>query len=223
QPVAEVIRRNWREIILSALVRMSEQAPFYIFTTFVLAYGVKDLKFSNNFMLVSVFLAAIVSLATVPLAGHFSDRFGRRRLYAVGAVLIAVFAFPYFAMLQSMVGAVVILAVILSLIPHDLQYGPQAALIAENFTGRMRFSGAAIGYQLASVVAGGPAPLIATALFGAFHSTVPVAIYLIFCVVVTLIALYFIPNRQHIDHSVEYDEAEGTGQATQGTTTPSPA
>jgi MFS family permease len=206
QPVVEVVRRSWREILLSMFVRMSEQAPFYVFTVFVLAYGVKTLKFTNNFMLVSVFLAACVSLVTIPLAAHMSDRFGRRLVYGIGVVLIGVFAFPYFALLDSRVTGLVVLAVILSLIPHDLQYGPQASLIAENFTGRLRYSGASIGYQLASVIAGGPAPLIATALLAAYKSPVPIAIYLIGCAVVSLVALVLIPDRSRADHNVEYDE-----------------
>ena len=206
QPVLEVINRSWREILLSTFVRMSEQAPFYVFTVFVLTYGVKTLKFTNNFMLVSVFFAACLSLATIPLAAHLSDRFGRRLVYGIGVVAVAVIAFPYFALLDTRLTGLVVLAVILSLIPHDLQYGPQASLIAENFTGRLRYSGASIGYQLASVIAGGPAPLIATALLARFHSAVPIAIYLVGCAVVSMVALVLIPNRAHADHSVEYDE-----------------
>jgi len=208
QPVVEVIRRSWREIVLSMFVRMAEQAPFYVFTVFVLSYGVKTLKFSNNFMLTSVFVAALLSLVTIPLAAHLSDRFGRRLVYGIGVVLVAVIAFPYFALLDTKVAGLVVLAAILSLIPHDLQYGPQASLIAENFTGRLRYSGASIGYQLASVIAGGPAPLIATALLAAYHSTVPIALYLVGCAVVSFIALALIPNRASADHTVEYDEDE---------------
>jgi metabolite-proton symporter len=206
QPVVTVIRRSPREILLSMFLRLSEQAPFYVFTVFVLAYGVKTLKFSNSFMLTSVFVAAILSLVTIPLAGHLSDRYGRRQVYAVGVLLVAVLAFPYFAMLNSRTAWLVVLAVILSLIPHDLQYGPQASLIAESFTGRLRYSGASIGYQLASVIAGGPAPLIAAALLAGFHSTVPIAIYLVGCAVVSLIAVALMPDRSRADHSVEYDQ-----------------
>jgi metabolite-proton symporter len=206
QPVLEVLRRSWREVVLSMFVRMSEQAPFYVFTVFVLAYGVKTLKFSNNFMLTSVFVAACLSLVTIPLAAHLSDRYGRRRVYGIGVVLVAVLAFPYFGLLNTKMAGLVVLAVILSLIPHDLQYGPQASLIAENFTGRLRYSGASIGYQLASVIAGGPAPLIATALLAAYHSSVPISIYLVGCAVVSMIALVLIPIRDSADHNVEYDE-----------------
>ena len=211
QPVAEVIQKNWREIILAALVRMSEQAPFYIFTAFVLSFGTKTLGFTTNFMLTAVFIAAFLSLVTIPLAGHLSDRVGRRLIYGTGAALVGIFAFPYFGLLQTKLAGLVILGVVLSLIPHDLQYGPQASLIAENFTGRLRYSGATLGYQLASVVAGGPAPLIATALLGYYHSTVPIALYIVGCAIVSLLALAALPNRQHADHTVEYEE--GTAAA----------
>ncbi|MFN2451267.1 MAG: MFS transporter [Candidatus Dormibacteria bacterium] len=205
QPVAEVIARNWREILGSMFVRLSEQAPFYIFTAFVLSYGVEHLKFGKNFMLLAVFAASVVSLITVPLAGHLSDRFGRRQVYGVGVIGIGLFAFPYFAMLDSKSAALVVLAVIISLIPHDLQYGPQAALIAESFTGRVRYSGASLGYQLASVIAGGPAPLIATALLVHYKSSATIAGYLVLCAVVSLIALLRMPDRAALDHKAEYD------------------
>jgi MFS family permease len=208
QPVVEAVTRNWREIVLSMFVRMAEQAPFYVFTVFALTYGVKILGFSNNFMLVSVIVAACLSLLTIPLAAYLSDRFGRRLVYGIGVVLLAVLAFPYFALMNSKLVVLVVLAAVLSLIPHDFQYGPQASLIAENFTGRLRYSGASIGYQLASVVAGGPAPLIAAALLAAYHSSVPISIYLVGCAVVSMIALVLIPNRSHVDHDVEYDEVE---------------
>jgi MFS family permease len=220
QPVAEVVSRNWREILLSMFVRMAEQAPFYVFTVFMLTYGVKILGFTNDFMLLAVVVAACLSLLTIPLAADLSDRFGRRLITGIGVVLLAVFAFPYFALLNSKVAVLVVLAVILSLIPHDVQYGPQASLIAENFTGRLRYSGASIGYQLASVIAGGPAPLIAVALLGAFHSSVPIAIYLVGCAVVSMIALVLIPNRSHVDHRVEYDEGETDTEAASGTVQP---
>jgi MFS family permease len=193
-PIAEVIVRQPKEIILSALLRMAEQAPFYIFTAFIFAYAVGTLKMNRDFILTAVMVAAVVSFFTIPIAGHLSDRIGRKNMYLIGAATMGVFGFIYFAMIGTASPAVVFLAIVLSLIPHDLQYGPQAALIAEAFTPRLRYSGASLGYQLASIIAGGPAPLIATALFASYKSGYAVAVYIALCAVVSLISTAMMPD-----------------------------
>jgi len=205
-PILEVIKRQPKEIILSAFARMAEQAPFYIFTAFVFAYAVGTLKMPREFTLTAVLVAACVSFVTIPLAGHLSDRIGRRRMYLIGAVLTGVFGFVYFKLIDTTVPWLVFLAIVLSLIPHDLMYGPQAALIAEAFTPRLRYSGASLGYQLASVIAGGPAPLIATALFAQYHSSTMIAVYIAACAVVSVIATALMPDYTGKDISKEYDE-----------------
>jgi MFS family permease len=193
-PVIEVVARQPKEIILSALLRMSEQAPFYIFTAFIFAYAVGTLHLSRNLILTSVMVAACVSFFTIPLAGHWSDQIGRKKMYLIGVVLMGVFGFVYFAMVDTASPVLVFIAIVLSLIPHDLQYGPQAALIAESFTPRLRYSGASLGYQLASIIAGGPAPIIATALFASYHSGYSVAWYIAACAVVSLISAAMMPD-----------------------------
>src|SRR5262249_61417018 len=145
------------------------------------------LGFGTNFLTNSVALAAAVSLFSVPFFGHLSDRIGRKRMYITGAVLTGLYALPYFGLLNTGTGVLVVLAIVLSLIPHDMQYGPQAALIAETFPTRLRYSGAGIGYQLASVVAGGPAPLLAVWLLHTFGSSIPIALYIILRAVVAAI------------------------------------
>jgi len=204
-PIIEVIKRQPKEIILSALLRMAEQAPFYIFTAFVFAYAVGTLKMSRDFILAAVMVAAVVSFFTIPIAGHLSDRIGRKTMYLIGAAVMGVFGFVYFAMVDTATPALVFIAIVLSLIPHDLQYGPQAALIAEAFTPRLRYSGASLGYQLASIVAGGPSPLIATALFAAYHSGYAIAIYIAICAVISLISAALMPDYTGKDISAEYD------------------
>jgi metabolite-proton symporter len=207
-PIAEVIRRQPREIILSALLRMAEQAPFYIFTAFVFAYATGTLKMSRDFVLTAVLVASVVSFVTIPLAGHISDRIGRRKMYLIGSVVTGVFGFVYFGMLDTAVPWAVFLAIVLSLIPHDIMYGPQAALIAEAFTPRLRYSGASLGYQLASIIAGGPAPLIATALFAAYHNGYAIAIYIAACAVVSLVSAALMPDYTGKDISAEYDSVK---------------
>jgi MFS family permease len=185
---------------------MAEQAPFYIFTAFVFSYGTGTLKLSRDLVLVAVLVASIVSFVTIPLSGHVSDRIGRRRMYVIGAVAMGIFGFIYFGLLDTAMPALVFLAIVLSLIPHDMMYGPQAALIAEALTPRLRYSGASLGYQLASIIAGGPAPLIATALFAAWRSGYVIAVYILACAVVTLISTAFMPDYTGRDISMEYDE-----------------
>jgi metabolite-proton symporter len=205
-PVIEVFKKHTKEIILSAFVRMAEQAPFYIFTAFVFAYATGTLHMSRDFILIAVLVAACVSFVSIPLSGYISDRIGRRNMYMIGAAAVGVFGFIYFAMVDTAAPALVFIAIVLSLIPHDMMYGPQAALIAEAFTPRLRYSGASLGYQFASIIAGGPAPLIATWLFATYHSGYAISIYIAACAVVSLVSAALMPDYTGRDISAEYDD-----------------
>ena len=207
-PILEVIKKQPKEIILSALLRMSEQAPFYIFTAFVFSYTVGTLHMSRNFILTAVMVAACVSFITIPLSGHISDLIGRRKMYLIGVVAVGLFGFLYFGMVDTAIPSAVFIAIVLSLIPHDMQYGPQAALIAELFTPRLRYSGASLGYQLASVIAGGPSPIIATALFATYHSGYAIAVFIAACAVISAVAAAYMPDYTGKDISAEYDYDE---------------
>src|SRR5262249_9489993 len=125
-PILEVIKRHPKEIILSAFARMGEQAPFYIFTAFVFSYGIGTLQVSRDFLLTAVLAASVLSFFSIPFFGHLSDRIGRKNMYMIGAVVTGVFGFVYFGMLNTGLATVIFLAIILSLIPHDMMYGPQA-------------------------------------------------------------------------------------------------
>ncbi|HUN96422.1 MAG TPA: MFS transporter [Bradyrhizobium sp.] len=203
-PMLAVIREYPKEILLSAFARMAEQAPFYIFTAFVFSYGIGTLHVSRDFLLTAVLTASIFSFISIPLFGHISDKIGRKNMYMIGAITTGVFGFIYFAMLDTGSEPVIFLAIILSLVPHDMLYGPQAALIAESFTGRLRYSGSSLGYQLASVIAGGPAPLIAAWLFGTYQSPHAIAIYIAICAVITIVATALMTDYTGKDISGEY-------------------
>jgi MFS family permease len=207
-PVIEVIKRQPRSIILSALARMGEQAPAYIYLAFVFAYGTQVIHQNRDFLLTSLICAGIVSLGTIPLAGHLSDRIGRKRMYLIGSVLTGLFGFAYFGLLNTAMPALIFIAIVLSFVPHDLMYGPQAALIAECFTPRLRYSGSSIGYQLSSVISGGPAPLIATALLAATGSGYVIALYILFCAIVSIVATALMPDYTNQDISEEHDKHE---------------
>jgi metabolite-proton symporter len=194
-PVWEAVRRYPREILCAAFVRMSEQAPFYLFITFVLTYGTKKLGLSQNSLLTYTMVAAGIGLISVPLFGWLSDRIGRRRMYGIGVAATALYAFPYFGLLDTKVSGLVLLGIVVSLVVHDMQYGPQAALIAESFDSDVRYSAAGIGYHLASVIAGGPAPLIATAILQNTGSSTWISLYMIGCAAVAMIALLAMPRR----------------------------
>src|SRR3989440_3938838 len=187
-PIVEVMRRHPKEIALTALCRMGEQAPFYLFTAFVFAYGTTTLNIGRDFLLVAVLAASVVSFVSIPLFGHLSDRIGRKRVYMLGAALTGLFGFVHFAMLDTRAPALVFLAVVLSLIPHDMMYGTRAALIAKSFTGRLRYSGASLGYQLASVIAGGPSPVIATWLLSRYASGYAIAWFIFVCALISIAA-----------------------------------
>jgi MFS family permease len=204
-PIIEVCRKAPGAIIAGMLARTSEQGPFYIFTAFIFAYGTTTLHASRDLLLAGVLAAVCVSAFTIPFSGWLSDRIGRKRMYIIGCATMGVFGFIYFGLIDTGSSVLIFIAMVLSLIPHDMQYGPQAALIAESFTPRLRYSGASITYQLASITAGGPAPLIATALFAAYKSGTPIAIYIAITAVISIIATTFLKDYTGKDVSAEYD------------------
>jgi len=198
-PVIEVIRNHWREILLSAGLRFSEQMPFYLFTTFVLIYVVSRHGFSRTFVLNAVLVGALCELVAIPFFSQLSDRLGRKRVYLTGAVLTALIAFPYFAVLTHGGAVLIFVAVVVSLQVHAMQYGPQAALIGESFPTHLRYGGAGLGYQLASVFAGGPAPLIATWLLHETGTPYSISIYIVLAAIITIGCVAALPDRSRVD------------------------
>ena len=208
-PVIDAIRQHWREILLSAGARFSEQMPFYLYTTFVLTYVVSRHGYSKTFVLTAVFAGALLELVAIPWFSHLSDRYGRKRVYLTGAILTGVIAFPYFAVLNHGGYALIFIAIVLSLVLHAMQYGPQAALIGESFPTHLRYGGAGIGYQLASVFAGGPAPLLATWLLHETGTPYSISVYIIVAAVVTVACVRGLPDRSraNIDDAAIYSRA----------------
>lgn len=190
-PIFEVLRHHPRNVLLAMGARFAENAFFYIFTAFVLSYGSKQLHVDNATMLRGVILGSIVQFALVPAFGALSDRIGRRPVYLAGAAFLALFAFPFFMLVDTRNAALIALAIVIGLAGHSAMYGPQAAFFSELFGTHVRYTGASLGYQLASPLAGGLAPLIAAQLLHwSDDRPWPVALYLIGMAVITLISVW---------------------------------
>ena len=204
-PTIEVFRRQPKQVALTALARMAEQAPGFIFGVFIFTYGVTVLGTSRDVILTALLVASILGFCWVPIAGHLSDRIGRKRFYLIGAAGMGAWGFVYYALLDTKVPGLIFLAVSLSIVPIMTMYGPQAALIAESFAPRLRYSGASLGYQLASIIAGGPAPMIATALFAAYHSSLAISLYILLCSFITIIAVSLLTDYTGKDISQAHE------------------
>ncbi|HEX2741660.1 MAG TPA: MFS transporter [Rubrobacter sp.] len=188
-PILDVLRTYPKNVLLAMGMRVAENGTFYVLTVFVLTYIVEELKMEQTTGLVGVLIAATIGLFTVPFFGHFSDRVGRRPLYLLGSGFSLLFAFPFFWLLNTGVEPLVWLAIILGVnIGHDAMYGPQAAFFSELFGTRVRYSGASLGYQLASVLAGGFAPLISLYLLTTFGYGA-VALYMAGMALITVISV----------------------------------
>src|SRR5215469_10467104 len=203
-PVLEVLKRQPKQVILSALLRMPEQAPGYIVGAFIFTYGTTVLHQTRDFILLAVITQTVLGFLWVVVAGHLSDIVGRKNMFITGCVFMGVFGFVYFWMLDTGIPWVIFLAIALSLLPVMTQYGPEAALIAESFSPRLRYSGTSIGYQLASIIAGGPSPIIATWLFATFHTSLPIAIYIALCAVIGIVSTALLTDYTGKEISAEY-------------------
>jgi MFS family permease len=203
-PVVEVFKRHPKEVFLTAFARMGQMAPVFVYAAFVFPYGLQVVHLSRDFILLVLLIGSFMQLFTVPLSGFLSDRLGRKRVYIFGAIATGLFAFPYFAMFNTAIPALTILATMLAFFFHDMMWGPLAALTAEVFTPRLRYSGASIGFQLAAVFAGGPAPMIATALLAATGSGYVIALYIFSCAIVSIVATAMLPSTRDLDFTREH-------------------
>lgn len=194
-PVIEVLKTNRREVLMTMLLRTGQLAPFYITTTYILTYGTQALGLDRADLLDAVSIRAVGSLAVLPLAGHLSDRLGRKRVIGAGCVGTGLWVFVLFALLNTRSVPLVILGLFIDGILQDLQYGPQAAIIAENFPASRRYTGSGLGYHLAAITAGGPAPAVSAYLFLVFQSSTAIATYAFVTTLVSLATLPFLQDR----------------------------
>jgi MFS family permease len=171
------------------LARMAENISYYVITAFVLTYCVEHLKVEKQTALNAVLIGSAVQFCLIPVFGALSDRVGRKPVYLAGAVLTGAWAWAFFALLDTRSFPALVLAVTVGLVFHSAMYAPQAAFFTELFATRMRFTGASIGAQFASVAAGAPAPLIAVALLANYGNSAPISLYITLAAVITVVAL----------------------------------
>lgn len=204
-PIIEVFRRYPREVFTAMGARFAENVSYYIFTIVVLTYLSRELGMPSSFGLNAVLIGAAVHLVTIPIWGALSDRFGRRPIYLLGACGVGIWAFAFFFLIDTRNFALTVLAVVVGLLFHGAMYGPQAAFLSELFGTKVRYSGTSIGYQLASIVAGGLAPIIAVWLYTSF-SGYAVSIYVALSALLTVVAV----ATYHETSSRDLAKIEGT-------------
>ncbi|MFD3451173.1 MFS transporter [Streptomyces sp. NPDC058691] len=188
-PLVAVLRDHWRDVLVAMGARMAENISYYVITAFVLVYATTQAGLGKQTALNAVLIASAVHFAVIPAWGALSDRIGRKPVYLLGAAGVGLWAFPFFALIDTKSFPALLLAVTVGLVMHGAMYAPQAAFFSEMFATRMRYSGASIGAQFASVAAGAPAPLIATALLADYGNSTPIALYVILAAVITLVAV----------------------------------
>jgi MHS family shikimate/dehydroshikimate transporter-like MFS transporter len=191
-PVVEAITKNTRSFLVSAGLKVSENAWVYILTVFIVLYATTYLKLPRQMILDAFLYAAVVEFITIPIFGYLSDKIGRRPLYFFGSLFTVAFVFPLFWLIDSKSAAIITATVIVALsFGHGTMFGPQAAYFPELFGARVRYSGASSGFQFAAAVAGGFSPIIATAILGYTGSTTGISLYMMGLALITLIATFF--------------------------------
>ncbi|MBC3190369.1 MHS family MFS transporter [Pseudonocardia sp. C8] len=213
-PLSDAVRHHWRKILLAACTRFGENAGFYIFSLFVITFVTQAMKMDSGTALMAVMIGQGIAVLTIPLFATLADRVGRRPIYLAASVATVVWAFAFFALLQTRQTALVVLAVAGGLLIFAAYSGVIGAFFSELFPTEVRYSGVSLAYNLASVVAGGLAPMIALALYRAFGTGYAVAFYLAGMGIVSLVATVLSRETRNIDLSSLDSTAQGATGST---------
>jgi metabolite-proton symporter len=203
RPVAQVLRHHWRSLVLASAASIAAPALGYLVLVYMLSYGVQVLELPRETMLWLIIGGSIVWLATIAAAAVLADRIGRKPVFLAGAALVAVWAFPFFILVDTAEPALILLAFAVGTAGIAGMAGPQATLVAALFPTSVRYSGASLAYQVGSILGGALAPLVATALYAAYRSSTPIALYMAALGLVSFIALLFLKqaDTDALDHS----------------------
>lgn len=190
-PIVEIFKKHPKEVLITSGAKFVETGPFYIFTTFIVGYGVSSLDVSFEFMMLSIMAVSVLTTIMIPVMGSLSDKVGRKKMFLIGAVAMLIYAFPYFIIVNTHEPVLVILATFIGLV---VVWPPITAILgtmfSESFSKEVRYTGVTLGYQIGAAVAGGSAPLIAEFLMNQFNgSSIPVSLYIVLTAVVSLIAV----------------------------------
>lgn len=194
-PLAEVLKNHWGNVVLAGGAFIANNTCFYVAITYAVAYGSTSVGVPEAVMLGAVLIGSIVMIPVLIACGALSDRYGRRGIFMCGAVLSGLWGFAMFPLIHTGSAVAITVAIGVELVLISLMYGPQAALFAELFPVKVRYSGASLGYQIGAVFGGGFAPIIATALFARFHSTWAIATYLFAMCMISLISVAILAFR----------------------------
>ena len=203
-PLIELLKRYPKEIVLALGTRFATDITFNVMNVFMLAYGTQQLGLPRSFFLNAILIGCAVELFTLPLFGKLSDHIGRRKVYLMGAVFVALYGFLFFQLVETRDPMYIILAYICGMaLSQASVYAVQSTWFAELFGTRVRYTGASLPYQIAGIITSGPAPLIATYLFATYHQTLPIAIYIAGTAVISLICAYFLAETYQRDLRVD--------------------
>lgn len=215
-PIVDTLKYHWKEVLIAIGGKVVETAPFYIFGTFIVSYATNQLGFKSTEVLLSVMVATVVTTILIPIMGNLSDKLGRKKMYIVGTLGIIAYAFPYFWLLHQKTFITLLIATVIGL---GIIWAPITAVLgtmfSEIFDAKVRYTGVSLGYQIGAAVAGGTAPLVATALLVKFNNSfIPVALYMIFTAIVSLIAVWAVRERSNEDLDAVSMKKEGESTVT---------